>query len=71
MNIGEIMAEKNLSDSFVNWLDRQELPEWPPIKPLSEEEELEPTTTAEELEEESKAELARKIEKIMGGLPPK
>lgn len=65
------MVKKNFSDSFVNWLDRQELPEWPPDKLLSEEEELEPTTTAEELEEESKAELARKIEKIMGGPPPK
>jgi len=52
-------------------LNRHELPEWPPIRPLSEEEELEPTTTSEELEEESKAALARKIENIMGKTPPK
>ena len=65
------MTKKNLSGSFVNWLGRQELPEWPPEKTLSEEEELEPTATAEELEEESKAALVRKIEKIMGKTPPK
>ena len=66
------MAEKRSSEELLAaMLNRHELPEWPPIRPLSEEEELEPTTTAEELEEESKSKLARKIEKIMGGPPPK
>jgi len=62
------MAEKRSSEELLaDMLNRHGLPEWPPIRLLSEEEELEPTTTAEELEKEAKSKLARKIEKIMGG----